>query len=219
MVLIATGADCAFARWIRDASDFLSTLSRQHPKMSAIQSGLRKLWDMRNSLEYNTVQIVRIKNVKLCIMHICLQLGILAYIIGYAIVAKRGYQGIEVVSGSAVLKVKGSAYNNGGLPWLLASNGAAPQTVAHAVIPPAFDQVYDAADLIQPPTERDAVFLTTNLWVTDNQTRSYCYPGSDAWFNAVFDTATADSDCAGLCVRGHVSVSGDGRKAIQIASA
>jgi len=124
-----------------------STWSRFCAKRRAAFAGL--------GLSYSTVQIVKIKNTKLALIHIVLQLGILAYVALYAIWLKRGYQSSTPVTGSSALKVKGSAYNAGGIPWV--TNGT--------LVPPNYEQVYDSSDLVYPPTERDAVFLTTNFWV------------------------------------------------------
>lgn len=163
---------------------------------NAFRSFSNWLWLKRSKLRYNTVQIVSIKNFKLCLLHILLQLGIILYIAVYAIYVKRGYQASEPVSGSTALKVKGSAYNSGSLPWAVTAGA-----------PPAdrYAQVYDSSDLIYPPTERDAVFITTNLWITPEQERGACYPGSDDWHNAQFPPGVdADAGCAGVCVRGTV---------------
>jgi hypothetical protein len=124
------------------------------------------------------------------IFRIC-QIAIALYIIVSVIVIKKGYQITGAVSGTTLVKTKGSAYNSGGLPWY-----------NQAPIPDDYTQIYDSTDLVFPPMERDATFITTNLYFTPNQTRSACYPGSDDWYNGVFPTAAADASCQKLCVRG-----------------
>jgi len=49
------------------------------------------------------------------------------------------------------------------------------------------------------------------LQITENQTRSVCYPGSDKWFNFVFDASTAATECTAACVEGTVVNEADTR--------
>jgi hypothetical protein len=175
--------------------------------MGALQSGFHKF---SNGLTYNTVQIVKIKNPRLCLIHLALQIGIVAYVAVYVIGLKRGYQSTEVVVGTSALKVKGSAYNEGGQPWL--KNASDLLQTPSPPPPPMLEQIFDSNDLIVPPYEREALFITTNLWITDNQTRSRCYPGSNEWWTAQFpaaDNAAAEAACAAVCVKGTISNEAD----------
>jgi hypothetical protein len=98
------------------------------------------------------------------------------------------------VSGSTTLKVKGSAYNIGGMPFTLGANSYLSDI--------NYLQIFDSSDLVYPATEREAVFISTNLWITDNQTRSTCYPGNDKWYSGKYPASVSDAECNKLCVRG-----------------
>jgi len=103
-------------------------------------------------LYYRTVKIIEIRNWKLGALHYCIMALIFAYIIGWVIVYKQGYQTKEPVLGNNFIKVKGAAFIPGSDPPF----------------------VFDAYDLVQPPKEENAVFLATNIWITKNQTRRVC---------------------------------------------
>ena len=127
---------------------------------------------LRGSLRYNTVQFVSIKSTKLAIIFRVCQLAIMLYILVAVIILKKGYQRFEPVSGTTVIKTKGSAFNAGGIPWLNMTTQPPPP------LPPTdFTQVYDSSDLVYPSMERDSSFITTNFWLTSNQTRGQCFPG------------------------------------------
>ena len=100
--------------------------------------------------EYSTVKFVRVQNPKLAMIHRVVFLLVLAYIVLWQIVAKKGYQQTDIFSGSPLLKVKGIASTR------------------------ATAQVYDAADLVNPALEETAVFLQTNFHQTTRQRRGTC---------------------------------------------
>lgn len=98
---------------------------------------------------------------KVSFIHIGFQILILAYILIYGLYVKKGYQRTGAAAGSSSTKVQGTGYSESILPWF------GPQSE------PTF-QFYDSYDLRSPPLENSDVFLTTNMWVTRNQTRGEC---------------------------------------------
>lgn len=47
-------------------------------------------------------------------------------------------------------------------------------TDASPKVPNNYKRVWDVSDLVVPASENEAVFLTTNLVITPNQTRGVC---------------------------------------------
>lgn len=72
-------------------------------------------------------------------------------------VYKKGYQEFGNVESAVVSKVKGVAFTK------------FPET-----LPDIYKRVWDTSDLIVPPSENNAFFITTNIIVTPNQTRGVC---------------------------------------------
>lgn len=72
-------------------------------------------------------------------------------------VYKKGYQEFENVEIAVVTKVKGVAFTN-----------------TNPNIPDIYKRIWDTSDLIVPPSENDAFFITTNIIITPNQTRGAC---------------------------------------------
>jgi P2X purinoceptor 2 len=124
---------------------------------------------IKGYLAYTTPRIVRFDNWKLGLLHLVIQILIVAYIVVYSIVLQKGYQAVTPIIGSGDIKVKGTAYT------LNSSTGDAV--------------VYDAIDLIKPAEQPNAVFITTNLWDTLNQTQSTCASTASS------SQCTSDSDC------------------------
>ncbi|XP_057295438.1 P2X purinoceptor 4-like [Hydractinia symbiolongicarpus] len=110
-------------------------------------------------LHYETVKIVDIKNKKVGALYRFIQLVILAYIIGYVIVYKKGYQEVSDCISSVSTKLKGTAYVD-----------------FKDFYSPLFQgiQVYDPADYVIPAQENNAFFVMTNMIITPNQTQSKC---------------------------------------------
>lgn len=113
---------------------------------------------------YETVRIVNIKSMKAGLIFRLVQILIIAYVIGYSIVWKKGYQATCEGAGDSVSKLKGVAYSNGTEPWL------GPNATTSSFT------IYDTYDLVPAslPMEANAIFVTTNQWVTLGQTRSRC---------------------------------------------
>lgn len=78
------------------------------------------------------------------------------YHIRYVLVFNRGYQEFGKVESAVITKVKGVAF-------------ALSET-----LPTIYQRVWDTTDLVIPPSENSAFFITTNMVITPNQTRSYC---------------------------------------------
>jgi len=105
--------------------------------------------------EYDTPRIVHIRSKKVGLINRLLQLIILVYIIGFAIIYKKGYQDFENVQSAVTTKVKGIVFSNTSTP------GIGMRT-------------WDVADYVIPPQENDAFFVMTNVIVTPNQTQTVC---------------------------------------------
>ncbi|KAL3856150.1 hypothetical protein ACJMK2_010938 [Sinanodonta woodiana] len=110
---------------------------------------------VRIFFEYNTPSIVHIRSKKAGVINRFIQFVIIGYVIGYAIVYKKGYQEFNDVQGVVTTKLKGVALTNLSLPGLR-------------------DRIWDVVDYVVPPQENDAFFVTTNLIITENQTMGTC---------------------------------------------
>jgi len=106
---------------------------------------------------YETPKVVHIRSKKVGLLGRFLQLCVLSYVIGYVLVFNKGYQEVGKVESSVVTKVKGVVY-----------------TDPSYVVPDNYKRVWDVSDLVVPASENEAVFLTTNLVITPNQTRGAC---------------------------------------------
>ncbi|XP_075424336.1 P2X purinoceptor 4 [Ascaphus truei] len=104
-------------------------------------------------LEYDTPRIVLIKSRKVGLMNRVIQLGILAYVIGWVFVWEKGYQEFDSVVSSVTSKVKGVTVTN------TSELGT---------------RIWDVADYIIPAQEENAFFVMTNLIITQNQTQGHC---------------------------------------------
>lgn len=103
--------------------------------------------------EYDTPRIVLIKSRKVGLMNRLVQLGILAYVIGWVFVWEKGYQEFDSVVSSVTTKVKGIAVTN---------------TSELGV------RIWDVADYNIPAQAENTFFVITNLILTQNQTQSHC---------------------------------------------
>ncbi|XP_077015920.1 P2X purinoceptor 4 [Tamandua tetradactyla] len=127
--------------------------------------------------EYNTPRIVLIRSRKVGLMSRAVQLLILAYVIGWVFVWKKGYQEIDSVVSSVTTKAKGVATINS------SSTGF---------------QIWDAADYVIPVQEENSLFIMTNMIITKNQSQGIC--------PEVPDRATvceSDTDCTPGSVSTH----------------
>ncbi|KAF8791792.1 P2X purinoceptor 4-like isoform X1 [Argiope bruennichi] len=114
--------------------------------------------------EYYTPKIVLIKNIKVGILNRFVQLAIISYIIGYAIIYNKGYQDFSTIESSVTSKVKGIAYTN------------YSESEFNDLIPniDVYRRIWDTADYIVPPSENNAFFVITNIVITANQTQGQC---------------------------------------------
>ncbi|KAM4809189.1 P2X purinoceptor 4 [Rhinophrynus dorsalis] len=120
-------------------------------------------------LEYDTPRIALIKSKKVGLLNRIIQLGILAYVIGWVFVWEKGYQDFDTVVSSVTSKVKGVAVTN------TSELGA---------------KIWDVADYIIPAQEENAFFVMTNLILTQNQTQGLCPELPDN-----FTTCTSELQC------------------------
>jgi len=115
-------------------------------------------------LYFDTIKLVTITNWKFGLLHRSIQVLVLVYIAVYAIWLNQGYQKSSPVDGVLFTKVKGIAFDAAG-------------------------GVYDSGDLIVPPTESGALFVTTRMLNTVQIENTFCTDPDNA------NTCATDSDC------------------------
>eukprot|EP01114_Cavostelium_apophysatum_P019518 TRINITY_DN6315_c0_g1_i1.p1 TRINITY_DN6315_c0_g1~~TRINITY_DN6315_c0_g1_i1.p1 ORF type:complete len:408 (-),score=56.90 TRINITY_DN6315_c0_g1_i1:51-1274(-) len=107
----------------------------------------------RQLLYYHTAKVVQIRSKPLALLYYGIVALILFYVGFWAIYKNKGYQQFDQFVGDTSVKVKGNAYMND-------SNGSIT--------------IWDAQDVVYPPKEANALFVTTNYQYTPLQTRSIC---------------------------------------------
>uniref|UniRef100_A0A0B7AXS4 Uncharacterized protein n=1 Tax=Arion vulgaris TaxID=1028688 RepID=A0A0B7AXS4_9EUPU len=117
------------------------------PFLSLIQSAYKDFF------EYSTPMIVQIQNTTVGIINRSIQLVILFYIIGYAIIYEKGYQEYDTAKSAVATKVKGIIY------YKHEKYG---------------EFVRDVADYVIPPQETNALFIVTAVVPTYKQTHGAC---------------------------------------------
>ncbi|KAM6052034.1 P2X purinoceptor 6 isoform 2-T2 [Chlamydotis macqueenii] len=121
-------------------------------------------------LDYKTAKFALTRNRRVGLLHRLLQLGVLAYLLGWALLVRKGYQDTDPAPRAAVVtKLKGAA---------VAEVGGAGR------------RLWDAADLGRAPQGENALFLVTNFIATV-QAQGTC-PESPSVLNAV---CVEDADC------------------------
>lgn len=118
---------------------------------------------------YETPKIVQIKSIVIGIIGRLIQIIIIAYIIGFAIVYKKGYQEFSAVESSVTTKVKGVVFTN-------FSDDEFNSNIIHREW---YRRIWDVADYVIPPSENGATFIATNIVITSNQTRGTCNEDPD----------------------------------------
>ncbi|XP_053562074.1 P2X purinoceptor 5 isoform X2 [Bombina bombina] len=104
--------------------------------------------------DYKTEKYVIAKNKKVGILFRIVQLSILAYLVGWVFVVKKGYQDTDTsVQSSVITKLKGVAYTN---------------------TTELGERLWDVVDYVIPPQGENVFFVVTNLIVTPNQRMSTC---------------------------------------------
>ncbi|CAG2238292.1 P2RX4 [Mytilus edulis] len=135
--------------------------------------------------EYDTPRIVHIRSKKVGVINRLLQLIIIGYVIGYAIVYKKGYQENDAVQSAVTTKLKGVVYVN------------------QSQYPDITTSVWDVAEYVVPPQENNAFFVITNLIETPKQTIGICSE----------DPKVLGSNCttSSQCPAGKVLPAGNGK--------
>mmetsp|Transcript_17697 Transcript_17697/g.27875 ORF Transcript_17697/g.27875 Transcript_17697/m.27875 type:complete len:389 (-) Transcript_17697:220-1386(-) len=108
--------------------------------------------------QYKSVRFIQVKNKKLAAIYYTVLLAVLGYVIGFTIIAQKGYQQADEVAGTVGVKIKGSSSVGNDTNF----------TDITSLIP------FDSMDLIRPSMEENAFFLTTAMTITPNQTRGFC---------------------------------------------
>ncbi|KAH3891861.1 hypothetical protein DPMN_015971 [Dreissena polymorpha] len=134
--------------------------------------------------EYDTPRIVHIRSKKVGVINRLLQLCIVGYVIGYAIIYQKGYQDFDNVQGAITTKLKGVAQT-----FNLSGDGK--------------NRTWDVNDYVVPPQENNAFFVTTNVIVTPRQQMGLC----EEDINVVGANCTDDPS---ICVKDQPLMTGDG---------
>ncbi|KAM8835626.1 P2X purinoceptor 1 isoform 1-T1 [Synchiropus picturatus] len=119
--------------------------------------------------EYETPRQVLVRNRRVGVVCRLIQLGVLAYIIGWVFIYEKGYQSTDTAVSSVFTKMKGVGYTN--------VNGA--------------ERVWDVADYVFPPQGDSSFVVMTNYIMTEGQQMGKCpeLPGKH--------NCSTDSDCEG----------------------
>ncbi|NXI56248.1 P2RX5 protein, partial [Chloroceryle aenea] len=134
--------------------------------------------------DYKTEKYVIAKNKKVGVLYRVVQLSILAYLVGWVFVVKKGYQDTDTsLQSSVITKLKGVAFTN------TSELG---------------ERLWDVADYVIPPQGENVFFVMTNLIVTPNQRQATC-PESASIPDAL---CYKDEDCP----NGEAVVAGNGVK-------
>ncbi|XP_036380089.1 P2X purinoceptor 1 isoform X3 [Megalops cyprinoides] len=117
--------------------------------------------------EYETPRQVVVKNKRVGIVCRVIQLGVLAYIIGWVFIYEKGYQATDTAIGSVFTKMKGVGYTT--------VNGS--------------ERVWDVGDYVFPEQGASSFVVMTNYIMTMGQTQGKC-PELPGKFSC-----TSDKDC------------------------
>ncbi|KAL7834907.1 hypothetical protein SRHO_G00291540 [Serrasalmus rhombeus] len=118
--------------------------------------------------EYETPRQVLVRNRRVGVVCRLIQLGVLAYIIGWVFIYEKGYQTVDIAIGSIFTKMKGVAYTE--------ISGE--------------ERVWDVSDYVYPDQGGESFVIMTNFIITDGQTQSMCPELPDGK-----NTCNSDADC------------------------
>ncbi|XP_072475101.1 P2X purinoceptor 5 isoform X2 [Notamacropus eugenii] len=134
--------------------------------------------------DYKTEKFVIAKNKKVGLLYRLMQLSILAYLLGWVFLVKKGYQEVDTaIQSSVITKVKGVAFTN---------------------TSELKERLWDVADYVIPSQGENVFFVVTNLIVTPNQRQSHCAESS----GVPGALCSQDSDCP----KGEAVITGNGVK-------
>ncbi|XP_074527848.1 P2X purinoceptor 1 isoform X4 [Halichoeres trimaculatus] len=102
--------------------------------------------------EYETPRQVLVRNRRVGVVCRLIQLGVLAYIIGWVFIYEKGYQSTDIAVSSVFTKMKGVGYTN--------EKGK--------------ERVWDVADYVFPPQGESSFVVMTNYIITEGQHMSKC---------------------------------------------
>ncbi|KAG7516464.1 P2X purinoceptor 1 isoform X1 [Solea senegalensis] len=119
--------------------------------------------------EYETPRQVLVRNRRVGVVCRIIQLGVLAYIIGWVFIYEKGYQSTDTAISSVFTKMKGVGYTS--------VNGN--------------ERVWDVADYVFPPQGDSSFVVMTNYIITEGQNMGKC-PELKGKHNC-----SSDADCEG----------------------
>ncbi|XP_028276750.1 P2X purinoceptor 1 isoform X2 [Parambassis ranga] len=117
--------------------------------------------------EYETPRQVLVRNRRVGVVCRLIQLGVLAYIIGWVFIYEKGYQSTDTAISSVFTKMKGVGYTN--------TSG--------------YERVWDVADYVFPSQGDSSFVVMTNYIITEGQMMGKC-PELEGKHNC-----SSDSDC------------------------
>ncbi|RXM95446.1 P2X purinoceptor 1 [Acipenser ruthenus] len=130
----------------------LKYLSRNFLEVNAETMGRLSDCFSEFMFEYDTPRMVLVRHKKVGIVYRLIQLGVLAYIIGWVFMYEKGYQSVDSVVSTVSVKMKGIAYTN-------EKNNS---------------RIWDVADYVFPPQGVGSFVVMTNYIETAGQKQGNC---------------------------------------------